>query len=55
MTEFAGQDHDDLTMAAGLVNRVIDRHRKDMVLPALSAFTQALLDIRLGEHYLGGV
>jgi hypothetical protein len=55
VTEFAGQDHDDLTMAAGLVNRVIDRHRKDMVLPALSAFTQALLDIRLGEHYLGGV
>jgi hypothetical protein len=52
---FAGKDHDDLAAAASLVNGVIDRHRKDMVLPALSAFTQALLDIRLGEHYLGGV
>lgn len=53
-TPLAEQDHTDLAAAARLVNGVIERHRTDMVLPALSAFTQALLDLRLGEHYLGG-
>lgn len=52
---FADQDHEDLAHAETLINGVVERHRMDICLPAMSAFSHALLDIHLGEHYLAGV
>lgn len=51
--DLSERDHDDLTTAAHLVHRVMDRHNGDLIGPALAAFTQCFIDIKIGERYLG--
>lgn len=48
------EDHNELSHAASLIAGVMDRHDKDITLPALSALCQAVQDIRLAERYMGG-
>lgn len=45
------QDREELAQAAELLTHVIERHRSED-LRAISIFTSALQDIRVGERYL---
>jgi hypothetical protein len=48
------QDHDDLAQAAVLINGVMNRHTKDIILQAMSLLCQAVQDLRVAELYMGG-
>ncbi|MGH3859742.1 hypothetical protein [Actinokineospora sp.] len=48
------EDHEQLAQATELLTMVMERHRHED-LRALTLFTSAITDIRVGERYLGSV
>lgn len=50
---FQPRDHEDLELAAQLVQGVMDRHPIDLDMQVLSFLLCAMQNIRMGDKYIG--